>query len=1694
MKFKLKLVGLLVSAVLGGFVNNSCVAATTTSVEKLDIANYPMYAIGESQPPLIMLLMGKDQSMYFEAYNDMVDLDGDGEIDGSFNPKVTYDGLYETDWCYTYTKDGYFEMDSKASYKGGYYYCSKKWSGNFLNYVTTSRMDLVKRILIGGQRLYAVNELAKCTDYSNDKIYKNHNGYEKSCRKTNGYPLITRQYIPRDAHAWAKAYKHGDIKVNGSAIGISNFTPYGDGDYMFGNAGREMLVLPMNANKMNPEFKLGSLSNIENDKYYIWHWLARESGNGHGGAIYYKDGKTRLNNMSGNGQVEPKVDLFNVVVESCSKDHSLARCATYNNNGSLVYNTVGLLQQFSPIDGSSQALFGLITGEWEAKARNHKAVIRSKMADLSKMIDVKNGDFRTNSTLDVINKLTLKYDGTPLSSNDSDTTNAWGSSCKIDDKHTKRLYERADHGCPDWGNPLASLIELSYTYFRSGVYTGDNKDSDVVKTRYSYRENAKSDTKLPRLEHVDSPYGDSEINDHKGAHKCQKPVNLILMDENVSFDFAHETSYGSDLEDGYKIIKNGENYGNKKYIFGEVGDGKGKVSGGDFETLPTLKDLSLENARGISVLEPQTEGSFKGPGLAAIFYKKPQIGAEHAEKLSLDNYVVSMASNLPQITVYAKNGKSVLFVPTCKSVNAEKSGEVKFQNNTKMDAFWDNGSKYTTSCGIVDVFYVNSKYKTIGGEKRLTGIEFRVTYEDNEGGSDYDMDVATSYKIEADEYDPNIIHVETNAYYSDSFTAMEMGFVIVGTNGVLVPDPNKYENGFRQLERKDSFYKVEDRMVYFDVAKVERQQRIPVYVVQSDPYHEYNHVTGSDEVNLSEITDSNKVGITLGSGFGYDTNQSHKGTEYCLRKDHVDSYTNFYRKDGLEDNQYNLYGLLPTVSATKDDVTCSAKVSRKFYVTGAEGAFLKSPLELTALYGHKDKSGNNYFYVTNASTLGDKLIQAITSITASGGMSATSVAFTSLSETDAYVATFDSAYWTSKIKKGNVKFGGSSSFNKSWAKVPLDRKIWIETQDGEMVEFNSANLQSYDFELIQNGLFNPSNGGFDISSVDQSAFIEKYVKYVRGYNVDEIQLSDVEAASSKFTSSNFVGFRARSENISIERSEGVLGAIINSSPITATLGSSNGQKVVIVAANDGMIHVIKSNGEVWYSIIPRVAQTHMAAYANTNNTTNRYILDGEIQLQKVSVAQSNGSKKLYNLLIGSLGIGYPGIYAIDINSASDTVPPIAMWDKSYASSDISGDLGNIQRGISLFVHSETIGGHKKSKLYAAFGNGYNSPSGRSSVIVLNAVTGEKVAVISNNLFGQALCDKGESYSNYKKSESNDNIVCYANGMSPVTLFDSNYDGETDRLYVGDFYGNLYRVNVLDINASNKSTLITHLTTMVGPDNKIQPITAPVSIAKTAAGYPNIIVGTGRYLTMNDPTSDQIQSIWGIVDENYLQQYNTDYNHYSGSYDVFTENGPSTSTNDYGSYLSSIRNSSKLMKRTLVESSSVNCNSSSASSKCRDITNSSKYNQKIVKGWVIDMKTEATNAPAERVIVKPAVTDNLIYVTTFVPDNDACEASSGKGHMYVLDSNYGIFEISAEKSQIAAGSMLSEAKFSYSKVASSSNPDGYSENEARKREGSDFGCTVIGSSVQETKDGETTVTTVESKLYCPKVESWQLIYD
>lgn len=293
------------------------------------MAQSPLFLPG-TVPPLNLIVMGRDHKLYYEAYNDASDLDGDGVPDVGYKPSITYFGLFDSNKCYSYS-DGIFSPTSTTTNKK----CTSAWSGDFLNYLTTSRVDALRKVLYGGTR---------STDTATSTI-------------------LERSHIPQDAHSWGKEY-HSEA-VDGYLI--SDYTP---------------LTTPVSGTRhlfANTTLRVDSPSGIPllrvatNSSQRIWSWVSKERPVAGGS---YSDGTT------------VDANNYTVRVEVCKASLPETNCKLYGSS----LKPVGLLQDFGENDSM---LFGLLTGSYQKNTAG--GVLRRTIGSIKDEINA-DGTFKSSIT------------------------------------------------------------------------------------------------------------------------------------------------------------------------------------------------------------------------------------------------------------------------------------------------------------------------------------------------------------------------------------------------------------------------------------------------------------------------------------------------------------------------------------------------------------------------------------------------------------------------------------------------------------------------------------------------------------------------------------------------------------------------------------------------------------------------------------------------------------------------------------------------------------------------------------------------------------------------------------------------------------------------------------------------------------------------------------------------------------------------------------------------------------------------------------------------------------------------------------------------------------------------------------------------------------------------------------------------
>lgn len=287
-----------------------------------------------------------------------------------------------------------------------------------------------------------------------------------------------------------------------------------------------------------------------------------------------------------------------------------------------------------------------------------------------------------------------------------------------------------------------------------------------------------------------------------------------------------------------------------------------------------------------------------------------------------------------------------------------------------------------------------------------------------------------------------------------------------------------------------------------------------------------------------------------------------------------------------------------------------------------------------------------------------------------------------------------------------------------------------------------------------------------------------------------------------------------------------LGDIIGSSPAYVS-----DTKTLYVGANDGMLHAFDATtGVELFSYIPNIINWGNLSTLSRGDYAHRYFVDGPIAVTNTEMTPSE------NILIGSLGRGGKGLFALDVtNPATVTASGVFKWERA----ETPGNNMGIVLGKPLL--SKLANG----QVGAVVGNGVNSTSNKAVLLVIDTDTGNVIREI-DTLTGSAT---------------------FPNGLSaPTGVY--GMDGKTlAYVYAGDLLGNVWK---FDLTNSNPSAWTFHKVFTAGDGNGSQPISSGVTIATHPRTFKRwVFFGTGRYLTAEDADpllSDATQSMYGFMED------------------------------------------------------------------------------------------------------------------------------------------------------------------------------------------------------------------------------------
>lgn len=399
---KIKIVSAGAACLLLLSQNSLGVTVNSPSLKSGDFTMQPP-VLTSQETPLVMLGLSVDNQLFYKAYTDYSDIDSDGELDTTYIDSFDYYGYFDSNWCYTYNgTDSAFEPDVEAGGSndhscGG----TGQWSGNFLNWATMTRVDVLRRVLYGGKR---------STDTASSTV-------------------LERAYIPSDVHAFAKVYDGDDIR---------NYTPYSSASLKDG-------ALSMcNVSSSHP-YTSSSEPQLRLAEGNYRRWSINESSQCQWGS--------GANRPAGSDQLNKDSEHL-VRVKACvsGKDQDSSSCRQYSGGGA---KPAGLLQQYGE---SGDLKFGLISGGYEnyisgGRLRKNISLIGTNPDPDDDEVDLDNGVFND------VDGIISSIDAIRIIGWDGSDYDCGGPGISINN------FKNKSNACRDWGNPIAEIYAEAVRYF-----------------------------------------------------------------------------------------------------------------------------------------------------------------------------------------------------------------------------------------------------------------------------------------------------------------------------------------------------------------------------------------------------------------------------------------------------------------------------------------------------------------------------------------------------------------------------------------------------------------------------------------------------------------------------------------------------------------------------------------------------------------------------------------------------------------------------------------------------------------------------------------------------------------------------------------------------------------------------------------------------------------------------------------------------------------------------------------------------------------------------------------------------------------------------------------------------------------------------------------------------------------------------
>ena len=590
--------------------------------------------------------------------------------------------------------------------------------------------------------------------------------------------------------------------------------------------------------------------------------------------------------------------------------------------------------------------------------------------------------------------------------------------------------------------------------------------------------------------------------------------------------------------------------------------------------------------------------------------------------------------------------------------------------------------------------------------------------------------------------------------------------------------------------------------------------------------------------------------------------------------------------------------------------------------------------------------------------------------------------------------------WTADSDGPAIKLGGAGPhvpdpslriiYSYSAALAP-DPGSFVDLSEPEHLLTDSAASKAYFDELL----------GFPDG--DTSDELTDLVDWIIGYDVDD-----------------------EDDDGSVTDSRWLINDPLHGSPLALTYGCVDGVSgtpcedtgdnaiiKILVGSNDGSIRMFNGSNDADYGgqeewvFFPQQSLSNQQGLKDNAEGEHLYGVDSTptiVQFDSNGDAIIDTEDGEYVRAYFTMRRGGTSIFALDITpdadgGLTDQIPggitPQYMW-RIDGQSSADPDFTNLGQTWSqpkpAFVRVPASGsGNSELKSVLIFGGGYdeNQDDGfgtsniGNSIFIVDTDTGERIWWASN----EVVTDGNGDGPNLELEDMDYSIP------SDIALLDTNGDGATNRLYVGDMGGQVWRIDLDDQLGGPSSgnedsvdgTSGARLAVLSNPDDDVANIEdhrkffyAPdvIQVADTVfAGqdYDLVVIVSGDRA---NPLEDDVKNrAYGLRDY-LISEPLTETDQYPLFEEVDTDGDGNDDLYDATADLIQVGEEGEqaAAKSALIASS----------------------------GWYIDLTEDGTKE-GEKGLSSPIVLAGKLFFTTFIPgDHDPCSATLGVGRLYGLD--------------------------------------------------------------------------------------------